>query len=587
MRARFLSRFLILSSLVAIAEPVAAQIVRGRVTDRMSSAPIPGVLVTLVPDAGPATNALSVLSNARGEYAVRAPAAGRYRVDAKRIGAQRFVSEPFDLGAGESKVIDVTLDAVQRLPEVRIVESDMCLLNERDRARVNSLWDEARTVLTAARISLRDRLFEGQLTRYVRGLHPRSLNVLEESWAEQKGMMERPFVSLSADSLSRLGYRRTVGEFEYYYAPDAEVLLSSSFRRDHCYRVVEGSRDRRGMIGIAFEPSPRRVMPDVNGTLWLDAQTFELRLVDFKYTLLPPFDGSNNVGGEVHFGKLSNGAWVVSRWFLRFPQFARSVAPVDAHTRIPSVVVRPTMHRLVEEGGMVFSAGLKLFVRPASVAGTVTDSAGRPYAGVTVRLGGTPFRTQTGASGEFVLDSLPSGRFTIIAEHPTYTDLGRFVGEEGAELREDARTRIAFRAPNTKDIVERLCEGKLPRDDNGTLRVVVLDSVTARPLPSLRVWLRWAGRFVGTVPTPGKGDRLGESFPVRGPAVAVPVPTRVGGTESLTDASGTVTFCDLPPDVRLVFSSVQSDGKPAADSVYLRIEKKALGVTTVRTRRPQ
>jgi hypothetical protein len=37
------------------------------------------------------------------------------------------------------------------------------------------------------------------------------------------------------------------------------------------------------------------------------------------------------------------------------------------------------MHRLVEEGGMVFTAGLKLYARPASVAGVVLDSAGRPF----------------------------------------------------------------------------------------------------------------------------------------------------------------------------------------------------------------
>lgn len=570
MRARFFTGVLTVLSFVSIAKPAHSQIVRGRITERSTASPIPGVLVTLVPDAVPAASGVSVLSNQRGEYAVRAVSPGRFRIDAKRIGAQRFLSEPFDLASGESKVIDIGLDAVQRLPEVRVVESGMCVLNEGDRPRVAALWDEARTVLTAARISLRDRLFDGQLTRYVRGLHPRSLNVLEESWAEKKGMMDRPFVSVSADSLSRLGYRRTVGQYEYYYAPDAEVLLSSSFRRDHCYRVVEGGRNRRGLIGIAFEPAPQRVMPDVNGTLWLDARTFELRLVDFRYTLLPPFEGSENVGGEVHFGKLANGAWVTSRWFLRFPQFARSVAPVDAHTRIPSVVVRPTLHRLVEEGGMVFTAGLTLFVRPASVSGTVVDSAGRPFPGVTIRLGGTPFASQSGASGEFLLDSLPAGRFTIVAEHPAYTELGRIVGEARAELREEERTRLAFRAPDTKDLVERLCKDNPPRDDNGTLRVILLDSVTARPLPSLRVWLRWAGRFAGTMARP-----------------QMLMPTEAGGTESISDASGAVTFCDVPADVRLVFSPLQPDGKPAADSVYLRVGKKQLRVSTVRTRRPQ
>ena len=568
MRLRNLGWCVLIVGSVTFPVALEAQVVRGQITDRSSGSPIPGVLVSLLRDGG-ATAAISVLSNARGEYAIRATEPGRYRLDAKRIGVQRFVSEPFELGSGESKAIDVTLDAVQQLPEVRVVESDLCVTNQANKSRVASLWDEARTVLTAARISLRDRLFEGQLTRYSRGLHPRTLRVLEESWSEQKGMMDRPFFSLGGDSLSRIGYRRMVGEYEYYYAPDADVLVSKSFARDHCYNVVEGSRDRPGLIGVSFEPAPRRVLPDVRGTIWLDARTFELRFVEFRYTDLPPFEGSDRVGGEVHFGKLSNGAWVTSRWFLRIPQWARPITPVQNYSRLPSVVVRPTMHRLVEEGGMVFTQGLKLFLRPASIAGAVTDSMGRPFAGVTVRLGGTPFSTQSTASGEFRLDSLPAGRFTIIAEHPSYTQVASYVGEESVELREGDATPLTFRAASTKSIFERLCEGKLPKDDNGALRIFVVDSATQRPLPSLRVWLRWNGRFRGTVERP-------ETL----------APTAVGGAESLTDAAGAVTFCDLPADVRLVFSAVLSDGKPSADSSFHRVNRSELRVSTVLTRRP-
>jgi hypothetical protein len=64
------------------------------------------------------------------------------------------------------------------------------------------------------------------------------------------------------------------------------------------------------------------------------------------------------------------------------------------------------------------------------------------------------------------------------------------------------------------------------------------------------------------------------------------MPSAVGGTESLTDASGTVTFCDLPDDVRLVFSAVKLDGKPTADSTYHVVRKGELKVSTVRTGRP-
>jgi hypothetical protein len=552
----------------AFSTTVKAQVVRGTVKDRSTDAPVPGVLISLAPDASGGT-AITVLSNARGEYAIRAQSPGRYRIDAKRIGVQRFVSDLFELGAGESRVLDITLDAVQRLPEVRIVETDLCVTNESHRARVASLWDEARTVLRAAQISLRDRLFEGHLTRYSRGLHPRSLRVLEESWAEQKGLMERPFVSLSSDSLSRVGYRRTIGEFEYYYAPDAEVLLSRSFAQEHCYNVVEGSRDRRGLIGIGFEPVPRRKLPDVRGTIWLDDRTFELRFVEFRYTELQPFEGADRVGGEVHFGKLSNGAWVASRWFLRFPQWARPSAPVETYTRIPSVVIRQTMHRLIEEGGMVFTAGLKLYLRPAAIAGTVRDSAGAPLAGVTIRLGGTPFSAQSGPNGEFRLDSLPAGRFTVIAEHPSYTQAGSFVGEVQVELREGDNTPIAIRAPKTTDLLARLCEEKMPKQDNGALRVLVVDSTTLRPLPSMRVWLRWTGRYIGNPRSP-----------------QTMMPSRVGGTETTTDAGGAVTFCDVPPDIRLVFSAVQADTRPSADSSFHYIEKGQLKVVRVVTRRP-
>lgn len=571
MRFRLLPLLGIAPGALICAGTAQAQVVRGTVSERASATPIVGVVVSLVPAAGPGAGSISVLSNERGEYAIRATGPGRYRLDAKRIGAQRFVSEPFELAAGESKRIDVTLEAlVYRLPEVRVVEADLCVSNESQRPRVAALWEEARTVLTAAQISLRDRLFEGQLTRYVRGLHPRSLRVLEESWGERKGLMDRPFFSLSGDSLSRVGYRRTVGEYEYYYAPDADVLLSTAFRRDHCYSVVEGGRDRRDMVGIGFEPSPSRRLADVHGTMWLDARTFELRFVEFRYTQLPEFEGADRVGGEVHFGRLANGAWVTSRWFLRFPQYARSVAPVDAYTRIPSVVVRPTMHRLVEEGGMVFTSGLKLFLRPAAVAGVVTDSAGLPFPGATVRLGGTPFTTRSGRGGEFRLDSLPGGRFTLIVEHPSYAQAGSFVGDEPVDLREGEASRVTIRAARTSELVERLCDGKLPKRDNGTLRVIVLDSATSRPLASLRVWLRWAGRFVGSMDNP-------KSI----------MPSAVGGLELRTNDAGVVTFCDLPADVRLVFSALRPDGSPSADSTYLRVSKSELRVSTVRTGRPQ
>ena len=551
---------LALAFLGAIALPTVAlaQVVRGTTTERNTNEPIAGALVTLEPVGGDSGLRVAVLSNSSGEYAIRARSAGRYRVSAKRIGAQRFLSGVFDLAEGGTHRLDIQLEGLAHmLPEVRVADTELCVQSPEQQSRVASLWDEVRTVLTAAQISLRDRLFEGQLTRYSRGLDPRTLRVLEESWADLQGLMDRPFVSLSGDSLSRVGYRRVVGDVQYYYAPDAEVLLSRAFLRDHCYSVATAGRDRRGLVGIAFEPLPTRPVPDVAGTIWLDERTFELRFVEFRYTSIETFPGSDRVGGEVHFGKLANGAWVTSRWFMRIPQFARSARPVDSYTRLPSVVIRPTMHRLVEEGGIVFTRGLRMFDRPASVTGIVLDSAGGPFPGVTVRLGGTPFTTTSEPDGRFRLDSLPAGRFTLIAEHASYSEAGSFVADVALDLREGVAASRTLRAPDTGMLLERMCERAMPNRDHGSVRILVTDVASSRPLPSLRVWIRWAG--TGEQP---------------------------GGTETITDAAGVVAFCGVPGATPLWFSALKPDGKPAADSVSFQVRRGELKVLHVRTTRP-
>jgi len=305
-----------------------------------------------VPDAGPA-----VLSNARGEFAIRAPSAGSYQVSAKRIGVQRYRSGPLNLSTGETVRLDIVLDPVAHvLPEVRLVEFDLCVNQARDRPQAIALWDEAHTALAAAQVSLRDRLFEGQIRRYSRGLDPRTLRILEESWSDVQGVMDRPFGSLNGDSLSRLGYRRMIDSTEYYYAPDAAVLLSPAFAHDHCFTPVEGGRARRGLVGLAFEPRTSRDVVEVRGTLWLDAGSYELRLVEFTFTDVGEVPWPDRIGGELHYERLDNGAWMTSRWFVRYPERARPMSPVGAEARLPSVMLRQTEHRLLEEGGMVLSA---------------------------------------------------------------------------------------------------------------------------------------------------------------------------------------------------------------------------------------
>ena len=348
-------RFLLpVLGLAAATATAGAQVVRGRVTEATSGAPLAGVLVELAAE-GRADRLAATLTGPEGHYALRAPAAGRYVVTAKRIGVRRLVTGALQLNTGETMVRDLVIEALSyRLPEVTVTGLAPCDPRAGDGLRVGAMWEEARTALVATQVSLRDRLFTARVTRWVRELDPRTKRVLGETRSEATGVVSRPFSAVDADSLSRHGYWvARPGGGATYSGPDADVLLSDAFLRDHCFHEVRGGRERRGMVGLGFRPVAGRSVPDVTGALWLDQRTFELRAVAFHYSRVEAGVDSAAIGGEVAFARLPGGAWMVRRWFIRLPGDARPVSPVTIDsTSAPWVLVRPSA-KLREEGGVV------------------------------------------------------------------------------------------------------------------------------------------------------------------------------------------------------------------------------------------
>ena len=104
----------------------------------------------------------------------------------------------------------------------------------------------------------------------------------------------------------------------YYYAPDETVLLSEAFASTHCFRVVRDKK-RRGQIGMSFEPVAGRKLSEIQGVLWLDENSSELREILFRFVnvdIVSEFDA----GGRTHFRRMPSGAWLVDDWSLRFPK---------------------------------------------------------------------------------------------------------------------------------------------------------------------------------------------------------------------------------------------------------------------------
>lgn len=512
------------------ASALGAQVVRGRVTESSSRAPVAGALVELVAtgdgDAAGGARVASALSGVDGAFALQAPTAGRYRLVAKRIGVRRFEGPPFPLAGGETITRDITMDAVDyRLPTVLVTANALCAAEPGDRARVAALWEEARTALDAAEISLRDRLFTAQVTRYVRELEPRSLRVLRETRSEARGVVASPLSALPAESLSAHGYwRATDGGGAHYYGPDARVLLSDAFLGDHCFRSVNGTGTREGLVGLAFAPIANRPVPDVEGTLWLDARTFELRLVEFRYDRVRDGVDRDKVGGEVHFARLANGAWLVRRWHLRVPTLGRPRDPLSTEGGAPWILVRPTTLALSEEGGVVTTDEMRPSARPARLTGVVRDSGGRrALAGVTVRLGGAGREAVTDRDGRFGFDSLAPGILTLEVRAQGYDALGLPAADQTIEVRGSEQRRVVLTARDARALTTRLCQGRPAPWGRATVHLTVRDSATRAPLDGVRTTAQW----MSTV-----GRAAGDSATVR--------------AEGTTDSRGSVTFCEVP-----------------------------------------
>jgi hypothetical protein len=565
---------LILGLCLTVSSSLAAQVVRGVVREGESGAPLAGVLVALddagsgPPDGTPGRpTLLAVLSNERGEFVIAAGRRGRFVLSAKRIGARRYVSPPMTLADGETRQLDVTLEQLRYdLPVVTVTTTSPCPREPNDSRRIASLWDETRVALSATQISLRDRLFKSTITRYTRSLRAQGMRVLHEETSVLRGVSQQPFVSMSAESLSAEGYTRDDLAGTIYYAPDAAVLLSDSFVREHCFSIVAGRGKRSNLIGLAFEPAPQRRLADIRGTMWLDARTFELRLVDFRYVNIELPVDDPRIGGEVHFTRLESGAWIVSRWFIRMPDSGEGSVGTISGPSLPYTKARVSVVRFREEGGDVAvedaaSTGVALR-RLVSLEGRVADSTGRtPLRGAVVRVSGTRHATTVLPDGSFRLDSLPSGSYTLVVEHPAYTLLGIPAAEQDLTIEDEGLSQTYIRALGSEQLLRMLCGKEEVLSDEGALRVVLRESATGALVADAEVRLSWLALDV---------SREGSVAKTRRTVV------------SRTDERGSVTFCKAPAQTTLQLDVPRTD-RSAATSQTVKLE--AGGVVALEVRR--
>jgi hypothetical protein len=429
--------------LLAIAPALSAQTVRGRVTERETQHPIAGAFVVLLDAVGGRVGA--TLSGPAGEFEHRAPGPGSYRLRVERIGAQTVTSPVFEIGEGAVVPYEMRVDTrTVVLPTITAQAGARCEVRPSGGVPLEQVWDEARKALSLAQWTEEQGGVPFTALRYERTRELVSLRIAQEERRMASGYDRRTFFSAPAQELAARGYVRDDGAgSHHYFGVDAATLLSDAFLDTHCFRIAATPRGRpelAGLIGLQFEPVPGHTLPDVQGTLWLDRASSQLRHLEFQYTrhLQPWPVPDERFGGRVEFTRLENGAWIVERWWIRMPHFAPNV---PSSLRIAGRTIRPGDLRTLSGRELALAADyMGLTVREAgaevvlvhdvdrigpaasgsaALAGVVVDSArGTPLANALVYVVGTHHSARTDAAGRFRLGGLPDGTQRISFFHP-------------------------------------------------------------------------------------------------------------------------------------------------------------------------
>ncbi|MGD2154567.1 MAG: carboxypeptidase-like regulatory domain-containing protein, partial [Gemmatimonadales bacterium] len=372
-------------------ESAVCQTVRGTLLEQGSGQPIGGAFIVLLDEEGERPGRdIGTLTGDDGRFQLRLPEPGRYRLRAERIGFRSTLSDVIEVEAGATVEVTIVapVEAIE-LEALAVTGERVCEVPPEAGRETAAVWEEARKALSVVDWSAQQ-VLRYQVLRWERRLAPHSLRVREERtwpwyWNARGGL----FTTRPAEDLAEHGYVRPLPADTFiFYAPDAAVVLSESFADQHCFAVRQGRGGREGLIGLGFEPAPGRDLPDIEGVLWLDKETAELRDLEFRYKRLPLPVWDDDIGGDIEFERLPSGAWIISRWSIRSPivEFYDPLHPLDDRYRLAAVR---------EDGGAVVDIRTRDGERVrrsvgATLAGIVYDSTrAAPLAGARVYLVGT------------------------------------------------------------------------------------------------------------------------------------------------------------------------------------------------------
>lgn len=520
---------------LSLSSAAGAQVLRGTVVVEGSGAPVRGAVVTLLTTTG-AEGGRRVLTDNEGSFAMRAPGAGQWMLEARAIGYAPKRSSQRTVGGGETVVERIVLRQVAtRLATLRVEGRSACRRAGEMDVVTTEVWDDVWAALAAAHLAREQRLVRAEVFVYTRELDVSTGLVMQEDRGIASVLDESPFRTAPPAELATRGFVQAslLGQVSFH-GLDAGTIISPEFLGSHCFNLVRRDSAGATMVGLSFRPLNERGRPDVQGLLWLDADSRELRALEFTYTgikLRGPV-----AGGRLGFTRLPNGVLIDDRWVIQHP-FEQN-RPVGAQrTGVAAEPDRatPAGMTLRVGGGFVLadSARVQQF---AAVSGTVLQGKA-PADAVAVELVGSGHKFVTDSTGVFLIQDVLPGTYEVRMMRAGPADRGGFVQHGQLTLAPGDMARVALEVPDADAIAGELC----PRKANGMapLFVILREEHTGRSAGNYRIEARWDPPV----------DSLG-------------VPTgRAGGVRALTDWRGEFVACDVPAGANVSFRTTTGDAE--------------------------
>ncbi len=555
------------------ATQISAQAVRGTITDPQTGVAIDGAIIVLLDAQGaPVTQ---VLSNDSGRFLLRATGPGQYALRADRIGHASTYSETFNVAGSQTVVIDLTaeVEAIE-LAGIEVDTERRCVRQPSNDGSTAVLWGEARKALTAAAWTSESGHYRYELLYRTRQMDRDARRVESETTRVDRALRQQAFVSKPAAFLLENGYtgRDTNGD-QMYYAPDAAVLLSDSFLDTHCFSVRNGRGDAEGLLGLAFEPVPDRREPDIDGTLWLDPGTAELRWLDFRYRNLESGLLDDVIGGRVEFQSLPSGPWFVSRWAIRMPILQRQDGSTASRFAIVGVA---------EEGAQVTgvrdSRGEPLLdFETGTLVGAVRSEFGREGLGAArVFLVGTNHSTYTDEGGRFRLVGLDEGEYQVSFEHAALDSIGHTPDPIPVDVTIGRVATVSLEAPSRYTTLTQRCTVDETEEGLSMLLGYVRDSATGVALGNATVRVMWSNFRMETTDAVPAGRGADQARRGAGGVenTMVVVGESEHGLQTQSDERGFYLFCGVPDNHPIRVSGAWMGAE--SREIQIRIEAQAL-----------